>query len=122
MKCKGVYSVGFLGDKIFTDELRLEILIRSFVCDLTELNEFVDFYFGCDGDFEIMAARIAEQFSIENDVQNYSVNFVSHYEMDYAEKCDLIICHLKHEQGLSAQVLEKARKLQKNIIHTTQGA
>lgn len=65
-----VFKVGFIGHKEIDNFRHIEEQLREVIGELLDKKEFVEFYVGRNGDFDVMVASVIK--SIQRDVGTYN--------------------------------------------------
>lgn len=84
-----IYRVSFIGHRNVDDFFFIEEQVYSIVCDLIRTKEYVEFYVGRNGEFDIMVASVIKRAKREIGEHNSSLILVIPYpiaDMDAYEK------------------------------------
>lgn len=74
-----IYRVAFIGHRIVDDFFFVEEQVYSIVSELIKTKEYVEFYVGCDGEFDILAAVVIKQIKQAIGENNSSLILVKPY-------------------------------------------
>ena len=133
-----IYRVSMIGHRVVEDynvEERLHELFR----ELLRTKEYVEFYLGRNGDFDILAAsvikRLHKNYRVDNSamilVLPYPVKDYEYYEEYYNEhpkaaiternrwmvtNTDVLIAYIRNESGGTAACVHMAEQLGRKII------
>lgn len=86
-----IYRVSFMGYREIYSRREGEARLEQIIFKLMQNKEYVEFYIGCNGDFDIVAAsvikRVKSEFGKHNSaltlVLLYTVKNIGHYEKYY---------------------------------------
>lgn len=74
-----IYRVAFIGHRVVDDFFFVEEQVYSIVSELIKTKEYVEFYVGCDGEFDILAAVVIKQIKQAIGENNSSLILVKPY-------------------------------------------
>ncbi len=135
-----IFRVAFIGHREITDIMPVENKLDELVCRLLSEHEFVEFYLGRNGDFDILAASTVKKVQKRLGKDNSSLILVLPYHMkdegyysDYydeiiipinshpksaitarnfwmVENVDLLVAYVMHKDGGAYKALKHAQK------------
>ncbi len=82
-------SITFFGHRVIDDYRNVEQKLRKLLLSILDNNEYIEFYVGYDGDFDIMASSVLKNIKRTLSYDNFSINLILPYmrkNMDMLEK------------------------------------
>ena len=142
-----VYRVALFGHRDFGQHKRLDDTLYPLIKELLRTKDFVDFYIGRDGEFDIYAASIIKRVQMAMGTENSELNLVLPYvrkDIEYYEKyydrvsipisahpklaitkrnewmveqADIVICYIERKKGGAHASIRYAETLGKVVLN-----
>ena len=108
-----IYRVALIGHRVINDMRRVENALDPLIRKLIREKEFVEFYIGRNGDFDIFAASVIKRAKREMDYGNSALSLVLPYpvkDIEYFEAYyDDIILPIDPKMHFKAAITERNR-------------
>ena len=87
------------------------------VCELLRTREYVEFYIGRNGEFDVIAASVIKRAQKSIDTKNHFKEAITKRNKWLVDNTDMLIAFVENNKGGAYQCLEYAKKAQIDFIN-----